>query len=145
MNRRGMVATLDAMIFVTVLAIVSMTLFTVGAHDDDKGPDASGICDSISHITLSSEVVAEGSGDRPMNVWDISAVAIASGDEGFVSEYLEGVLRDILSDRYGYVMTIECRGTAITFGEGKGSPVSECIRGFDTIGGVLSVQLTIYG
>lgn len=145
MNGKGMVATLDAVIFVTVLAVASMMLFTAVPHDGPEGPDASGICDSVSRITLSSELIAEGSGDRPMNVWDMCAVSIASGDTEFVENYLGGVIGDILTDRYGYVMRVEYRGTVLEFGEGRGNPVSECMRDIDTVGGIVSVSLTVYG
>ncbi len=144
MNRRGMVATLDAMIFVTVLAVVSMTLFFAGPQEDGS-PDASEICDSVSSITLPADCVAEDSGNMRLNIWDIAAVSMEEGDTEFIDGYLEDVLDDMLTGRYGYEMTLIYEDSEISFGRGGGAPLSECSREISVLGGgTVSVRLTIY-
>ncbi len=146
MNRRGMVATLDAVIFVAVLAIISVTLVAVDVPEDDGTPDATEILDSMSYIKLSSELVAENSGDMKMNIWDMSAACMNSGDTEFVTGYLQGTVRDILTDRYAFEMTLTYGDAAVSFGEGRGAPLSGCTREIGILGGgVMSVSLTIYG
>ena len=144
MNRRGMIATIDAAIFVTVLAVISITLVVVDVPEDTS-PDASEVCDSISSITLQSDCIAEGSGNMRMNIWDISAASMCSGDTEFISGYLQEVLRDILTDRYGYEMTVSYLDDEMSFGHGKGAPLSECERDVRVLGGgTLHLHLTIY-
>ena len=144
MNRKGMIATIDAAIFVTVLAVISITLVAVDVPKDTS-PDASEVCDSISAITLQSDCIAEGSGNMRMNIWDISAASMCSGDTGFISGYLQNALGDILTDRYGYEMTIRYQGNEMSFGQGRGAPLSECERDVRVLGGdMLHLHLVIY-
>ncbi len=146
MNRKGMVATLDAVIFVAVLAIVSVTLFAVEPPEDDSTPDASDVCDSLSRIRLSSELVAENSGDMRMDIWSMAAASMNSGDTEFVTGYVQDVVRDILTDRYAFEMSVAYGGMSLSFGEGRGAPLSSCTKEMGILGGgTMTVTLTIYG
>ncbi len=146
MNRNGMVATLDAVIFVAVLAMVSVTLVTVDLPEHDSTPDASEVIDTVSYIRLSSELIAENSGDMNMSVWDMCAASMNCGETGFVEGYLEDVVGDVLTDRYAFEMTVSYGGTGISFGEGAGAPLSQCTREMGILGGgIMTVSLTIYG
>lgn len=145
MNRKGMVATLDAVIFVAVLAIVSVTLVTVDLPEE-SGPDASDVCDSLSSVKLPSELIAEDSGGMEMNVWDIAAASMNDGDTEFISDYIEMVVHDLLTGRYPFEMSIRYNGSEISFGEGRGEPISECDRTVGILGGTeMRVRLVIYG
>ena len=139
-----MVATFDALIFVAVLAIVSVSLISVQPSEPDT-PDASDVCDSLSMIRLDSDVLIGESRVGNLNVWDASAVSLATHDTAFIRDYLQGVIDDILTGRYGYEMTIAYGDQSMSFGEGRGEPTSECSKSYDVLGGgAVQVRLVIY-
>ena len=139
-----MVATFDALIFVAILAIVSVSLISVQPSEPDS-PDASDICDSLSMIRLDSDVLVGGSSVSGLNVWDASAVSLATHDTVFIQGYLRSVIDDILTGRYGYEMTVSYGEQSMSFGEGKGEPTSECSRTCEVLGGgSVQVRLVIY-
>ena len=139
-----MVATFDALIFVAVLAIVSFSLISVQPSEPDS-PDASDICDSLSMIRLDSDVLVGGSKVCDLDVWDASAVSLATNDTAFIRGYLQSVIDDILTGRYGYEMTVSYNERSMSFGEGRGEPTSECSRTYEVLGGgSVQVRLVIY-
>lgn len=139
-----MVATFDALIFVAVLAIVSVSLINVQPSEPDT-PDASEICDSLSAIRLDPDTLVDGSRIGNVSVWDASALSMRMNDTSFISGYLQSVMGDILGGRYGYEMTVSFQNYTMSFGEGKGEPTSECTAAYEVIGGdSVRVCLVIY-
>lgn len=143
-----MVASLDAMIFVTVLALVAVTLISAG-QPVDEGPDASKILDDMDKVRLGSDHIVEDGGDIGMDLWSMYAASASSGDTSFITGYMTDVVSDTLKGRYGFIMDIEYGGRVYTFGKaapgGYGDPVSECDRTFTVLGGgELRVGLRIY-
>lgn len=139
-----MVATMDVMIFITILAIVSVTLISPQPVSDD-GPDASEIIDDLSGIRLGSDLVAEESGNIPLDIWNIAVLSMTKGDSEYIRGYLSGILEDTLSDRYGYLMTLEYRNEVVIIGEESEKPASLCRKEMDVIGDEpLIVHLVVY-
>ena len=139
-----MVATFDALIFVAVLAIVSVSLISV-QPSEPASPDASDVCDSLSMIRLDSDVLVGGSRVGNLSVWDACAVSMATDDTAFIMDYLQDVIDDVLTGRYGYEITIAYGDRSMSFGEGRGEPTSECSRSYDVLGGgAVQIRLTIF-
>lgn len=146
MNRseKGMVATMDVMIFITILAIVAATLIAPQPVEDGD-PDASRILDDMSGISLGSNLLLEDSGNAMMSIWNFSAVCISTGETGFIEDYVSGILQDTLTFRYGYFMTMEYRGDSVSIGEMGAKPLSECRKEMEVIGDdPLIVHLVVY-
>ena len=144
MNRKGMIATLDAVIFVTGLALVSVTLM-VSENSNDTSPDATEVCDVLTGMSMDSSDVT---GDRVrinMSMWDYTAYCMVIGETDELENYLQDVLEDLLTGRYPFELTLEYRGMILTVGEGKGDPATECIRDVETFAGdSISIHLTVY-
>ena len=139
-----MVATADALIFVFILALVSVSVISIHPSEPDT-PDASEVCDSLSLIRLDAGVMVGGTRSTDSTVWDLAAASLSSGDTAFIEGYLDDVIRDILSGRYGYELVITHKERMMTVGDGAGTPTSECSRTYAVIGGgSVSVILTIY-
>ena len=139
-----MVATFDALIFVAVLAIVSVSLISIQPSEPDT-PDASEMCDSLSAIRLDPDTLVGGSRIGNVSVWDASALSMRMNDTSFIRGYIQSVIGDVLGGRYGYEMTITYQDLTMSFGEGKGEPASECSRTYEVLGGgSVQVHLTIY-
>lgn len=143
MNRRGLVSTLDAVIFVTILAVAACAVIGVPqiAHD---GPDALEICDGIFDARLKAEEVVEGGGGTVYPMADLAAMAVNSGETSFIEGYMDGVMRDAIGDRYGYRIVLDYNGIGVTLGTEDGDPVSSCTREYHvTGGGVLKVSMAV--
>ena len=147
MNGKGMVATMDAMIFVTVLALVSVTLFSFGGTED-RPPDASDVVEDLSRMTIDGrEVFPLLSGTR-ISVWEYAAYSEMIGEPAMFDSYISEVMGDMLTERYGYSLTIsygdQPGDLVVTYEERTGIPVSECIRDIELVRGSCNVTLTIY-
>ena len=143
-NRKGMLSTLDAVIFVTILAVVAAGLVSV-PEIDDPTPDASEICGDLFEVRLQSSCILPDSGDSVYLMTDLTAIALASGETVFLEDYIERAVSGTLSGRYGYTLTAECGGAECCFGDGRGRTVSSFTAVYDVIGDTdLSVTLTIF-
>ncbi len=144
MNRKGMVSTLDAVIFVTVLSVVACLVIGV-PQIQDHGPDAGEICDSIFDSKLRAGEVIEGGGEAVYPMPELAAMAVNSGQDSFIRGYIDGVMSDVLGDRYVYRLEMTYLDSGLVLGTDAGyEPVSSCTREYVIVGdGVLTVTLTV--
>ena len=140
-----MVATVDALIFVFILALVTVSIVHIEPEEPDT-PDASEVCDYLSQIALDGYHTGLFTlKDRHVSVWEQSAVSILLKDTDFIRGYLKDVLDDILGGRYGYELKVSFEGESFTVGEGAGLPSSECVRTYPLVNDYeVHVSLTIY-
>ena len=140
-----MIATLDAVIFVSVIAVVAMTLINT-VPDRPEGISASEISEDLAHVTVGSDSIIKNSGNKELSLYDAAVLSMMRNDTTYIKGYIESMMKDILKDRYGYTLTIECNGKTLTVGNGGDDPLSEFKGSFNVMGkNDANVHLMIYG
>lgn len=143
MNRRGMLALMDAMIFMAVIMLaVAVTASQVSDTPMDER-DAGDLLESL----LSSEMRMSdlsGSGDGSMvRTSDMIALYLVTGEED-VEGYLTELLEAFSAGRH-YRLTMEFGELESELGGGKGEPSVSISRTVPvTSGGELTVRLDLF-
>ncbi len=144
MNRKAVIASLDAMIFVTLLAVAASAMI-VFVPQEDGAPDASEICNNLNYVILDGDAVAGESVRSDITFWDYAACMISAGRTAELESYIAELMDDLVSGRYGYGMELTHGGSTVTVGRGNGTPSSDCNLEILTYDGtVLGVRLTVY-
>lgn len=142
-GRKGMLSTLDAVIFVTILAVVASCMIGM-PEQEDTTPDAAVICEDLFDVRLQSSCVLPDSGDTVYGFADLTAMAISSGETDFLEDYIERAMDGCLSDMYGYSLTVKYGSVGQTFEKGPDRTVSAYRTTMDVMGDAdLSVSLRI--
>ncbi len=143
MNRGGMLAMMDAMIFMAVIVLaVSVTASTV-IHTPTDERDAGDLLDCLlSSEVRMSDLSAEGDGSM-VRTSDMMALYLVTG-ESRVEDYLTELLEAFSAGRH-YRLTIEFGGLSRTLGGWDGEPSASVSRTVPvTSGGDLTVTLALY-
>ncbi len=124
MNRKGLTAMADAMIFITLITLAFTVIYSLGMEKD--GPevqDASEILD----LLLDSETVADiGDGPVKMKIYQglVYSLYVECGTDREVTNILDShFMRD-----GSYRLTVEQGGKTVVLGHGGGIPSSACTR-----------------
>ena len=142
-SKKGMLSTVDAVIFVTILALVAACMVAVPEEPED-GPDASELCSDLFDVRLRSSCVLPGSGDAVYSMKDLTAIALSSGETDFLEDYVERAVRGSLPARYGYSVDVVYGDVEKMFGSAAGSSVSSFSTVYDVLGETdLSVTFTV--
>ncbi|MGN1044748.1 MAG: hypothetical protein ACI4Q9_02175 [Candidatus Methanomethylophilaceae archaeon] len=144
MNGKGMIAILDAVIFIAILAFISVTMLTFGGMtEEDRAPDASEVCDRLLSTEMGGYGLLPEMGNAPYTMADVAAYAVASGDED-----LKGIIKtmadDLTFNRSRYRLELTYNGDTVVIGQ----DVSVCDSSYTgTVrvmgGGVLHVDLRL--
>ncbi len=142
MNRRGMLALMDAMLFIAVIAIALSATLQMGLAERGEG-DASDLLDGIlSTEVRMSDFDESGDGSR-VRLSDMIALHMTVGLEG-VGDYLEELLQAYAGGRH-CSLTLEFGDRVLTVGSGEGVPYMTAEREVPvTTGGHLRAELSLY-
>ena len=143
MNRGGMLAMMDAMLFVAVL-MVALSVTAQVMHDgSEDGRDAGDLLDSMLSSTVRMSDLSEDGDGSLVRVSDMLALHLASG-EGSAMEYAEELMESFSGGR-GYRLTLTFGDLSETLGDGSGTPSATAERTVPvTTGGELSARLEIF-
>lgn len=135
MNRKGMVAMMDAMIFVILIALFSVSILSFEPEDDDFEPlEAGEICE----IVLSTDATDHGfipdMGHTEYRMADALAYALMEKDEAVFDE-VGSMIEKLTMGRYDYGFKVSIDGVSYTIGEMKGVPESFYSDIWKVIGG----------
>jgi hypothetical protein len=142
MNRKGMAAVMDAMLFIAVLGLAASAIF-VHISDDPDEPLAGRIHRDIFATELRVSDVFDADDSRVVPIDIIIAAHLSSG-EGDVEEYLRSLLRAMVPIPHGFELRCEFRGSVMTISEGGGTPSSGYSSERPAAGGILKTTLTIF-
>lgn len=145
-DRKGMISLMDAMIFVTLMALVSASLFTMYCIDDSDEPDAKDICDEFISIRLKASDVFDTEDSEVYDISTLIASHMASDTEDEVEEYIENVIDDLVPKTYGFRFEINVGDESIICQrESTGELISEYRTTIRTIADVeIDYRLSIY-
>lgn len=142
MNRSGITAFVDAVIFMMLMMVaLSFTLSFVEDPSHD-GPDAPDIVDALIGAEVRMSDLADGDGSS-VPLTDLIALHVLTG-EGDAGDYLEKLL-DAACRGHPYLLELGFSEKTLEIGEGGSSPMSskEATVPVST-GGELSIHLTVH-
>lgn len=134
---------MDALIFITLLGIVSMVIIGYGDMETHEPIDASDLCELVLSTDITESGLVPDMGVSRYRVADAAAYATAGNSERILEE-IDGMLRELTMGDYHYAVVFTCNGNTVTIGEWN--PVSESSYegSWDVIGGlVLEVRMQL--
>ena len=140
MNRRGMTALVDAMVFMLVMMVV----IHITVHQADPGgpeADAGEIVDSICAVEVCVSDLTDMDDDTLVFLTDLIALHVLGGDTR-TDEYLEAVLEAGCAGR-DYCMSMDYAGRLEVLGVPVGHPVSSAVRQVPVMGETLTLELRL--
>lgn len=133
---KGMISLVDAMIFVTLLSIVSVSLFSFYASEYQEEPMAKNICNEIISIDLRASDVFETTDSDTYSISDLIASGINSDRTEKIESYIENSIDELIPINDGYRLTITYGDRTMEFEREMGSIVdSEYSTDVDIING----------
>ena len=144
MNRKGMVAILDAVIFIAILAFISVTMLTFGnISEEDRAPDASEVCDRLMSTEMGGRGLLPEMGNTPYTMADVAAYAVASGDKD-LRDRIKEMADDLTFNRARYCLELRYGEKTVMIGEDV-SVYSSSYCGEERVigGGTLYVSLRL--
>ena len=144
MNRSGMISMIDAVIFIAILSVASVMLFTFIHEEPCIDPMAGDVTDRFLSIELMPCDVMDSDDTviRPLPI--LLAALINSGDPA-AERISKDVLDEMVPEPYGYVMTMTYdRKTVRTERHADRDLTSRCTTSVQIIAGrCLTVELDV--
>jgi hypothetical protein len=143
LNRKGMAAMVDAVIFLAVLSIVAGVLFTGTPPAEDQGcPYAEETCHTLMSVKLSLCDVHDTEDTDVVTLPDLVSGYIRTG-KGSIMDYVSDALDAMVP--VGYLMTFGLNGKDASVGDGGESLTSAFTGSITVIGGeTMEFRLEIY-
>jgi hypothetical protein len=143
-NTKGLTAMVDAMIFIVIMGILVVAMFSIQNNEEYVMNEASEVSDQLFSAKMRISDVMDAEDSLIVPLTDLLAASIVTG-ESSVSEYVVSVL-DSLTERPGaYRLNMSYRDVTVTLGTGDGPPISGCERSLTvTYGGTLVTELFLY-
>lgn len=116
MNRKGMISIIDAIIFVSILSMVSVAMFSLADTDAHTENQMAGdIVDTFLSMELRSCDVM-GTDDTATYPISILLASLINSDDPYALEFVEGIFDGMIQEPYGYELMIEYDGRTIETG-----------------------------
>lgn len=146
MNRKGMISIIDAIVFLSMLSIICIALFTMSdAGSDDEMPDAWSVADRIMQVELKEYDCFDTDDNGNCSFAVIIASRIHQNDTEEITAIIQNILDDSIPGPYGYALSLEYEGKRIEIDKGEGEKDRSRYTGTcDIIGGkILKIDLRI--
>ena len=116
MNCKGMISIIDVIIFVSILSMVSVAMFSLADTDANTEDQMAGdIVDTFLSMELRSCDVM-GTGDTATYPISILLASLINSDDPYALEFVEGIFDGMIQEPYGYELMIEYDGRTIETG-----------------------------
>jgi hypothetical protein len=143
-NRKGMLSSLDAMVFLSVMVLVSAGLFAYASFEEPETITSKDVTESFFSAELRASDLYPTDDNHSVPICDILAACINSGNLTKAKEYTEKVMRDLIPRHNSFLVEMEFGGKILTVG-GGGCQVSSYYEAeYATAGGPLRVIVCIY-
>lgn len=124
MNRKGLTAIADAMVFIVLITLAFTVICTMSVEKD--GPEVQNASE-ILDILLDSDTVAD-IGDGPVGMKIYKGLVYSMYADCGTDREVTGILDSHFMRNDSYRLTVEQGGNTFSLGSGAGTPVSACTR-----------------
>lgn len=116
MNRRGMIAFVDAMVFMTIM-MLAISVAASGLGGQHSQDDTSQILDVIERAEVRLSDLTDLDDDGLVHLTDV--MALSTRTETDVDTYIRSILDPMLGGN-GYILTYTCGDSSVTIGGTSG-------------------------
>lgn len=143
-DRKGMLATVDAMIFLTLLSVVATGMFSYISSEEAEQPLARSVSDDFFAIRLKASDVFSTDDSQIFPVADLIAANMNSGNSDTAQVFIHDTISEMVPPMYGYVFTITYNGMTLMSSRDGFSETSSYVTSIEINGGrVLTAELVI--
>ncbi|MFA6709997.1 MAG: hypothetical protein WCR83_01560 [Candidatus Methanomethylophilaceae archaeon] len=144
-DSKGMVAVMDTLIFLVIMSMVVIGIFSYTVIQETEQPLAKTINDDFFSIRLKASDIFPTDDCQTYPIADLVAADLNSGLHGNAEKYVKGTMDSMVPEIYGYTFTLTYGENTMSVSRGGGDMTS-C---FSTViqidgGGNLSADLTIF-
>ena len=112
-DRKGMIAMMDAMIFLIILTMVSASLFAYTAMDDAPEPMAKEVCDNLMSMELRACDIYATDDTQIYPIYVLLAANMNTDREKEVYDYVGEILDGLIPKVYGYELQLSFNGHGV--------------------------------
>ncbi len=145
-NKKGVIALIDAMIFLVLIAVIGTSLFAYSAINDSTEPMAKTVCDDLFSMELHACDVYDTEDTQIYPVSVLLAANMNTKNESYVNDYVSKILDELIPKIYGFDMELKFNNNVVHLERSSNreltSEYSETIEISHTEG--LNVSLKIY-
>ncbi len=143
MNRKGMLAMVDAMVFIVVIMMAAAAMVHTAADRGSSDADAGDVLESVMSSKVRMSDLWEGGDGTLVKISDMVALDLVSGTEcalGFAEKCLES-----FSKGRPFLLKVSYGGAEAMIGSEGGRPASSAAMDFQvTTGGIVHAELVLY-
>ena len=105
-NKKGMIAIVDALIFLTIMSTVVIGMFSYVVVQETEQPLAKTINDDFFSIKLKASDIYPTDDDQTYPIADLIAADLNSGSYGNAEQYVKNAIDVMIPQMYGYLFTL---------------------------------------
>ncbi|MFA7044420.1 MAG: hypothetical protein WC186_08745, partial [Bacteroidales bacterium] len=102
-NKKGMIAIVDALIFLTIMSTVVIGMFSYVVVQETEQPLAKTINDDFFSIKLKASDIYPTDDDQTYPIADLIAADLNSGSYGNAEQYVKNAIDMMVPQMYGYL------------------------------------------
>lgn len=144
-NKKGMIAIIDALIFLTIMSTVVIGMFSYFIVQETEQPLAKTINDDFFSIRLKASDIYPTVDDQTYPIADLIAADLNSGSYGNAEQYVKNAIDTMIPLMYGYLFTLVYKEHTMSISR-EGNTMTSCYSTAILIngGGELFADLTIF-
>lgn len=144
-DRKGMVAVMDTLIFLVIMSMVVIGIFSYTVTQEAEQPLAKTINDDFFSIRLKACDIYPTDDCQTYPIAELVAADLNSGLHGNAERYVKSTMDSMVPEMYGYTFTLKYGDNTMSVSR-EGGDMTSCFSALIPIdgGGNLSADLTIF-
>ena len=145
-NRKGMIAMMDALIFIILISMAASWLFFFDEDTEHEEPMAKTISDDLFTVEVRTCDLMYLGDTKIIPLKTLIAATMSDGRTDKTESFISSALEELVPPLYGYEMTLEYNGHTLYFERSSERPLSsEYMTQYDIEGtGTLNICLRMY-
>lgn len=143
-NRKGMLSSIDAMVFLSVMVLVSAGLFAYSSFEEPDAVTSRDVAERFFAAELRASDLYPTEDTHTVPVCDLMAACINTGCTEKAERYTERIIRDLIPGHMSFFTEMEFNSKLMTVGDSSGRVSSYYETEYQTAGGPLRVVVCLY-
>lgn len=110
LNRKGTVALIDAMVFLSLMSVVAVGIFAYIGYAEIEEPMAKSVTDDLFSVKVKASDLTDSEDSKLYPIAVLISANMASGDTEFTERYLAETMDCLIPEMYGYVLALGYEG-----------------------------------
>lgn len=114
-DKKGMIAMMDALVFILLLSMAATWLFVFNNTMEPEEPMAKTVSEDIFSMEVRTSDMTDLSDTKVLPIQTLMASTMNSGRTGRLSSFLSETLDQLIPEIYGYDLILEYNGRTLEF------------------------------